>query len=219
MSDLYQLGAVLRKRNLLMISVTVNGPVYGGELILIGDYSQNNFTSKVAIKSLRDSGEISYWIGLTSVDGLSTNTLESSSGSFVSKYVGFWDHDQPQPHKGECVRAKIKGESQVWELAPCETLLPFICHLKACHRAHAYVCIIRNVTSAEDKLRFVRDEDVEVRFRCVRDGNVEVRFRCVRDGNVGDRFRCVRDENVEDRFRCVRDGNVEDRFRWYKMKM
>ncbi|XP_055948273.1 uncharacterized protein LOC129981454 isoform X2 [Argiope bruennichi] len=107
---------------------------YGGDLVLIGDYSQNNFTSKVALKSLRDSGEISYWIGLTSVDGLSTNTLESSSGSFISKYVGFWDHDQPQPHKGECVRAKIKGESQVWELAPCETLLPFICHLKACHR-------------------------------------------------------------------------------------
>lgn len=36
---------------------------YGGELVLIGDYSQNNFTSKVAIKSLRDLGEISYWIG------------------------------------------------------------------------------------------------------------------------------------------------------------
>ncbi|GBN22526.1 hypothetical protein AVEN_3208-1 [Araneus ventricosus] len=35
---------------------------YGGELVLIGDYSQNNFTSKVALKSLRDSGEISYWI-------------------------------------------------------------------------------------------------------------------------------------------------------------
>lgn len=74
------------------------------------------------------------YLGLTSVDGLSTNTLESSSGTFISKYTGFWDHDQPQPQKGECVRAKIKGESQVWELAPCETLLPFICHIKACHR-------------------------------------------------------------------------------------
>lgn len=73
-------------------------------------------------------------LGLTSVDGLSTNTLESSSGTFVSKYTGFWDHDQPQPNKGECVRAKIKEESQVWELAPCETLLPFICHIKSCHR-------------------------------------------------------------------------------------
>lgn len=36
---------------------------YGGDLVLIGDYSQNNFTSKVASKSLRDLGEISYWIG------------------------------------------------------------------------------------------------------------------------------------------------------------
>lgn len=74
-----------------------------------------------------------YWLGLTALDDLRTNTLESTSGSLISQYSGFWALNQPDPETGECVLANAKvGKDQVWELSTCENLLPFMCRANAC---------------------------------------------------------------------------------------
>jgi hypothetical protein len=57
------------------------------------------------------SDERSYWIGFRAIDRLETNTLESAANTFVSKYVGFWDYDEPRVSQGECVRATVRHES------------------------------------------------------------------------------------------------------------
>jgi len=57
------------------------------------------------------SEERSYWIGYRAIDRLETNTLESAANTFVSKYLGFWDLDEPRVSAGECVRATIKHEA------------------------------------------------------------------------------------------------------------
>ena len=112
---------------------------YGSELVLISDYMQNNFTSFLADEFLKDSHpKRSYWIGFQSIDNLSTNTLESASGTFISKYVGFWAHDEPNVSHGQCVRATLNDGptssslKQYWQLATCEELLPFICQKQTC---------------------------------------------------------------------------------------
>ncbi|KAK8759806.1 hypothetical protein V5799_028927, partial [Amblyomma americanum] len=74
-----------------------------------------------------------------SVDDLSTNTLESSSGYFIPKYVGHWALDQPRPKDGQCVQARLTERTQEWHLAPCEALLPFICQVPACPEG-SYLC-------------------------------------------------------------------------------
>ncbi|XP_067122803.1 uncharacterized protein [Centruroides vittatus] len=121
---------------------------YGSELVLIEDYNQNNFTNDIAKASLREAGQLSYWIGLTSVDSLSTNTLESASGSFISKYVGFWDKDQPEPKDGKCVKVVLSEGIQVWKLAPCESLLPFMCQVNACPKGSFHCSNGRCINSA-----------------------------------------------------------------------
>lgn len=74
-----------------------------------------------------------YWLGLTTLDDLRTNTLESSSGSLISQYSGFWAINQPNPQAGECVLANAKlSRDQTWELTTCENLLPFMCRTNAC---------------------------------------------------------------------------------------
>lgn len=144
------------------------------------------------------SDERSYWIGFRAIDRLETNTLESAANTFVSKYIGFWDYDEPRVSQGECVRATVRSETgtlspassykliapgeypaagvqasraararrqarapkrhapnrhapvrprphprpagqqapagpqQVWQLAPCEDLLPFVCQRQVC---------------------------------------------------------------------------------------
>lgn len=118
---------------------------YGSELSLISDYTQNNFTAYLANQWLKEdsSSRQSFWIGFQSIDNLSTNTLESASGRFISKYVGFWRADQPNVKRGECVRSTLTDWSpvaindiaetqQTWELAPCEDLLPFVCQKQTC---------------------------------------------------------------------------------------
>lgn len=113
---------------------------YGSELALISDYTQNNFTSYIADQSLKeDSTSRSYWIGFQSIDNLSTNTLESASGRFISKYVGFWSLNQPNVKDGQCIRSTLSewqstndDKQQTWELAQCEDLLPFICQKQTC---------------------------------------------------------------------------------------
>ncbi len=94
----------------------------------------------IADQSLKeDSTRRSYWIGFQSIDNLSTNTLESASGRFISKYVGFWSVDEPNVKHGQCVRSTINEwqttsneKQQTWELAPCEDLLPFMCQKQTC---------------------------------------------------------------------------------------
>lgn len=107
---------------------------YGSELVLISDFTQNNFTAALAEASLREaSDEIrSFWIGFQSIDQLSTNTIESASGRFVSKYVGFWAYEEPNVENGQCVRARVVGEQSEWSLAECEDLLPFVCQKQTC---------------------------------------------------------------------------------------
>lgn len=56
------------------------------------------------------SDERSYWIGFRAIDKLETNTLESAANTFVSKYIGFWDYEEPRVSQGECVRATVRHE-------------------------------------------------------------------------------------------------------------
>lgn len=60
---------------------------------------------------LYSSDERSYWIGFRAIDRLETNTLESAANTFVSKYIGFWDYDEPRVARGECVRATVRHET------------------------------------------------------------------------------------------------------------
>lgn len=60
---------------------------------------------------LFSSDERSYWIGFRTIDRLETNTLESAANTFVSKYIGFWDYEEPRVSQGECVRATVRHES------------------------------------------------------------------------------------------------------------
>ena len=102
---------------------------YGSELAIITNYGENNFTTYLNLESSLNinadgsgggGGSSStnqfnygpqpsvvkkYWIGFQSIDKLSTNTLESSNGKFVSKYVGFWGQNEPNVNGGKCVRA------------------------------------------------------------------------------------------------------------------
>ena len=105
-------------------------------------------------------GERSYWIGFRTIDRLETNTLESAANTFVSKYVGFWDYNEPRVSQGECVQATLASKQQqqqqqrqlganegpaggdkqqqqqqlqqVWQLSRCEDLLPFVCQRQVC---------------------------------------------------------------------------------------
>ncbi|XP_015790438.1 uncharacterized protein LOC107367263 isoform X1 [Tetranychus urticae] len=137
---------------------------YGGELAFIQDYSQNNYTSYLSYQFLKDSPSKSYWIGYHTIQNLSTNHIESASGKYTSQYVGFWALNEPDVSKGDCVRATFDESSlyplidnslsspsasslssysshpqQVWELAPCEDLLTFICQREACPLG-SYAC-------------------------------------------------------------------------------
>lgn len=63
---------------------------YGSELVLIESYSENNFTANFVTRNLGPAERRSqrYWLGLTSLDDLRTNTLESAGGILVSQYSG-----------------------------------------------------------------------------------------------------------------------------------
>ncbi|KAG8179313.1 hypothetical protein JTE90_016418 [Oedothorax gibbosus] len=105
---------------------------YGSELSLVENFWQNNYTQSLAASNLKDAVQKTYWLGLSTVDDLSTNTLESAGGSFISLYMGFWAGDQPRPQDGSCVQAALEPNLQVWRLTACETLLPFMCQMEAC---------------------------------------------------------------------------------------
>ncbi|KAJ9591926.1 hypothetical protein L9F63_001528, partial [Diploptera punctata] len=114
---------------------------YGSDLVLVESYSENNFTSGLAIRNTgpADRNGPHYWLGLASLDDLRTNTLESAAGLLVSQYSGFWGQTQPDPREGECVDIVLMDNQQSWELTTCESLLPFICRTNACP-AGSYHC-------------------------------------------------------------------------------
>ena len=108
-------------------------------MVAIESYNENNYTAEIAVQTgLAKKNEVSrYWLGLTSLDDLRTNTLESASRLLISQYSGFWALNQPDPKSGDCVNAMLmshpnKKSIQSWELSNCETLLPFMCRTKAC---------------------------------------------------------------------------------------
>ena len=86
---------------------------YGAELALVQGSQENNFTSHLAYSYLKDATSKSYWLGMKTIDNLSTNTLESAKGKFVSKYIGFWSIGQPDVRSGECVKAKFSDQSHL----------------------------------------------------------------------------------------------------------
>ncbi|GFW80075.1 neurogenic locus notch 2 [Trichonephila clavipes] len=109
-----------------------DGDWYGSELALVENFWQNNYTQALAASNLKDVPLKTYWLGLKTVDDLSTNTLESAGGSFISLYMGLWATDQPRPQDGSCVQAALQSGRQFWKLTTCETLLPFMCQTEAC---------------------------------------------------------------------------------------
>lgn len=48
---------------------------------------------------------------------------------------GFWQVDQPDAKRGQCVRAHTANADQSWALSSCESLLPFVCRAKACPKS------------------------------------------------------------------------------------
>lgn len=63
---------------------------YGSDLVLVESYAENNYTANFVTRNLgpaEKKGQ-NYWLGLTSLDDLRTNTLESAGGILVSQYSG-----------------------------------------------------------------------------------------------------------------------------------
>jgi len=126
---------------------------YGSNLVTVESYNQNNFTAKLAEKPLRGRAgdSASYWLGYQTQNNLQTNTLAAAPGNQISQYYGHWALEQPRIEDGQCVKSVLRNEKQEWELTRCETLLPFMCQIKACPRGskhcsngncvnEAYVC-------------------------------------------------------------------------------
>ncbi|GAB6028275.1 hypothetical protein CHUAL_002455 [Chamberlinius hualienensis] len=133
---------------------------YGSELLVVDEAVQNNFTQSLAAQELRDWNDKSYWIGLHTVDNLKTNSLESSSGNFISKYSGFWTSKQPKPQDGDCVESNYADNVQSWTLTTCEKLMPFFCRYKACPKGS---------------------------YHCSNGKCINANFRCDGDNDCGDR--------------------------------
>ncbi|KZS05970.1 Notch 2 [Daphnia magna] len=114
---------------------------YGSDLVVVESYQQNNISEKLAQEQLNPvtHPDAAFWLGLMSLDDLSTNTLEAASGSLVQQYAGFWQVDQPDAEKGQCVRASTANADQSWALSSCESLLPFVCRAKACPK-NSFLC-------------------------------------------------------------------------------
>ena len=102
----------------------------------VESYRQNNFTADLASKPLRGRADDaqSYWLGYQTQNNLQTNTLAAAAGNQISQYYGHWALEQPRVENGQCVKSVIRNEKQEWELTRCETLLPFMCQIKACPR-------------------------------------------------------------------------------------
>ena len=63
---------------------------YGSDLVVVESYQQNNISERLAQEGLNavTHPDAAFWLGLMSLDDLSTNTLEAASGSLVPQYAG-----------------------------------------------------------------------------------------------------------------------------------
>lgn len=63
---------------------------YGSDLVVVESYQQNNISERLAQEQLNPvtHPDAAFWLGLMSLDDLSTNTLEAASGSLVPQYAG-----------------------------------------------------------------------------------------------------------------------------------
>jgi hypothetical protein len=57
-------------------------------LVVVESYQQNNISERLAQQQLSSQPDAAFWLGLMSLDDLSTNTLEAASGSLVPQYAG-----------------------------------------------------------------------------------------------------------------------------------
>ena len=105
-------------------------------MVTVESFRQNNFTAELATKMLRGRlGETnSYWLGFRAQNNLQTASLAAAAGNQISQYYGHWALDQPDITSGQCVQSVVGEDQQEWELARCETLLPFMCQIAACPR-------------------------------------------------------------------------------------
>lgn len=55
---------------------------------MVESYQQNNVSERLAQEQLSSVPDAAFWLGLMSLDDLSTNTLEAASGSLVPQYAG-----------------------------------------------------------------------------------------------------------------------------------
>lgn len=55
---------------------------------MVESYQQNNISERLAQEQLSSQPDAAFWLGLTSLDDLSTNTLEAASGALVPQYAG-----------------------------------------------------------------------------------------------------------------------------------
>jgi hypothetical protein len=68
----------------------ISADSYGSDLVVVESYQQNNISEKLAQEQLNPvtHPDAAFWLGLMSLDDLSTNTLEAASGSLVQQYAG-----------------------------------------------------------------------------------------------------------------------------------
>lgn len=76
--------------SLIFISLFVSVDSYGSDLVVVESYQQNNISERLAQEQLNPvtHPDAAFWLGLMSLDDLSTNTLEAASGSLVQQYAG-----------------------------------------------------------------------------------------------------------------------------------
>ena len=55
---------------------------------MVESYQQNNISERLAQQQLSSQPDAAFWLGLMTLDDLSTNTLEAASGSLVPQYAG-----------------------------------------------------------------------------------------------------------------------------------
>jgi len=79
---------VVEKKSIYMYVYFYNEYRYGSDLVVVESYQQNNISERLAQEQLSSQPDAAFWLGLMSLDDLSTNTLEAASGSLVPQYAG-----------------------------------------------------------------------------------------------------------------------------------
>ncbi|KAB7498637.1 Fibropellin-1 [Armadillidium nasatum] len=107
---------------------------YGSDLVEVETFTESNTTDSIASRYIGGGSpsENAFWLGLRTLNDLTTNALESAAGDHLSLYSGFWAQGQPRVKAGRCVKTHTTNIQQGWELDTCETLLPFMCRTNAC---------------------------------------------------------------------------------------